>query len=86
MTGRYEGCSDEVMFNVKKVLKNFRFRLDKNVEAMVMEQVQQQPSELFPGGIQQLVHQWDACLSALRGNNQRVGFSCITPHRYDVIY
>jgi hypothetical protein len=82
---RYEGCSYEIMFNFKKVLKNCRFRSDKSVEAMVMEQFQQQSRELFPEGIKQLLHQWGAYLSTLKRQQSSSGLQFYNPHRYNVM-
>jgi hypothetical protein len=46
------------------LLNGHIFGLDKDVKAAVVQCFQQELREFFAEGIYQLVHQWNACLSA----------------------
>jgi hypothetical protein len=50
-------------FNTQQA-KDFRFRLDKDAKAAVVQSIQQQPRELFMEVIHQLVCHLDDCLNA----------------------
>jgi hypothetical protein len=53
-------CSVHVFGLLKKLLKSFTIRLDKDM----VQWFQQQPREFYVDGIYCLVCQWDACLNA----------------------
>jgi hypothetical protein len=58
-------CEFHVLSTSKETLKGHRFRSDEDVKATVVQWFQQQPRQhtLWSRSIE-LMHQWDACLSA----------------------